>query len=357
MRIIRDITVAMAMFIGSAMTSTASAQDWYVGASVGVSHSMAENMSSKDFLNKELPSLAVTLGDNITPTFGLRLQAAFRPQTGKSGNAQSKALPDIYGMYRFNTATVDLSAMFNLSNIFLDTDPLRELEANLIAGVGVLNTSWFSPKVDKWTEFYPVNTEGKYYPTAHLGLQGLLRIDKHWKAIAELKCYGVDNEYNGVKGSGAKFEAFLDFQLGIVYYLSGSKREEIDPKELRHNYLPEYVEEPVFSGHGATLRNVMFYLGRSNLATSQLALLADVAQYLLDHPNYKLMLCGYPDDASYDKESNKRLAQRRLDIVREELIEMGIADERLEFRISPTPVIDIRDANDWVIGVGFELKK
>lgn len=340
----------------SATVNNVLAQDWYGGLSVGISHSLGENMSSKDMMKNAIPSVAVSLGDNITPVFGLRLQAAFRPQVGRPGNPQQQALPATYDFYRFNTLTADLSVTLNLTNMFLPTDPLRTFEGSLIIGGGMLNTSWFSSKVQSW-EYYPVVTDKKSYPTVHFGIQGQVRLNKHWKAIGELKGYGVENEYNGVKGTGAKYEAFLDFQLGVIYYFSSKKHTEIEAVDLRHNYMPEYVDDRVFNEKGVALRNVMFYLGRNNLATSQLALLADVAQYMMANPKYKLKLCGYPDDAAHDMESNKRLAQRRLDIVREELIQMGVADEQLIVTTASKPVIEFEKAGDWVVGVGMEVIK
>jgi outer membrane protein OmpA-like peptidoglycan-associated protein len=77
------------------------------------------------------------------------------------------------------------------------------------------------------------------------------------------------------------------------------------------------------------LKDVLFEFDTHESA-SERAILEANAQWLKDHPNVQFKLAGYPDPRG-DIVYNLVLSQRRAETVKQELIQMGIAENRILF--------------------------
>jgi outer membrane protein OmpA-like peptidoglycan-associated protein len=76
------------------------------------------------------------------------------------------------------------------------------------------------------------------------------------------------------------------------------------------------------------LKNVEFDFS-SDLTSEQLTLDAN-GKWLKDHPNVRVRLSGYADPRG-DIVYNLALSQRRAEKVKQELVRMGVAENRIEF--------------------------
>lgn len=79
------------------------------------------------------------------------------------------------------------------------------------------------------------------------------------------------------------------------------------------------------------LKSVLFDFDTHESA-SEHAILEANAQWLKDHPNIKFKLAGYTDPIG-DLVYNLALSQRRADTVKQELVRMGIDENRIVFAI------------------------
>lgn len=346
--------IAIIMMITTVLS--VKAQDWYVGASTGFNHSMSENMRAKELLGHEIPGVNVFIGDNITPKWGTRLHLGLlKPQNGRAGTPQNMVWPKKYGRFHFNTSTADLDVTANLSNLLGDVDPLREFEFYGILGGGALYTWWFSPRVESWQEYYPIDTRKRMYWNVHGGIQCQQKLNKHWKMAYEVKCYMLPDEYNGVDIQVA-FDTFLDFSVGAIYYFDASKRIEILPVEVRHDYLPPYEAFPAADGNTENAR-LLFYTGSHSLIDSQKHTLSDIAIYAKQHPSSLVVLTTYPDNEKLPKEQNTRLSrQREQEIVKTLVNEYGIESPRIVTESRALPLYSYADVGDWIVGATITVR-
>lgn len=333
----------------------AKAQDWYAGGMIGLSHSMSENMRAKELIGHEIPGLSVFIGNHFTPKWGMRVNLGlFRPQNGRAGTPQNTIWPQKYGRFRFNTSTADLDVMLNLSNILGDVNPLREFEFYGVVGGGGLYTWWFSDRVKSWEEYYPVDTRHRLYWNAHAGFQCQQRINRHWKMMYEAKCYTLPDYYNGVDTKVA-LGTYLDFSIGAVYYFDDSKRVEIMPVEVRHEYLPPYEAFPDSMGNAENAR-LMFYTGSHSLIDSQRRTLTDIAEYAKTNPNKLVVLTTFPDNENLPEEQNARLAKQREDEIVKILKGLGVELSRIVKEPRSVPLYRYTDTGDWIVGATISVR-
>ena len=83
---------------------------------------------------------------------------------------------------------------------------------------------------------------------------------------------------------------------------------------------PDRIEE---------LKELLFDLDTYDSASEQAVLEAD-AQWLKDHPNVRVKLAGHADPRG-DIAYNLALSQRRAETIKQELIRMGVAEDRIVF--------------------------
>ena len=93
-----------------------------------------------------------------------------------------------------------------------------------------------------------------------------------------------------------------------------------NPSTLQLLKDPDRIEE---------LKELLFDFDTDDSASEQAVLEAD-AQWLKDHPNVRVKLAGHADPRG-DIAYNLALSQRRAETIKQELIRMGIAENRIVF--------------------------
>jgi peptidoglycan-associated lipoprotein len=93
-----------------------------------------------------------------------------------------------------------------------------------------------------------------------------------------------------------------------------------NPSTLQLLKEPDRIEE---------LKELLFDFDTDDSASEQAVLEAD-AQWLKDHPNVRVKLAGHADPR-WDIAYNLALSQRRAETIKQELIRMGIAENRIVF--------------------------
>jgi outer membrane protein OmpA-like peptidoglycan-associated protein len=83
------------------------------------------------------------------------------------------------------------------------------------------------------------------------------------------------------------------------------------------------------SGVVITLGDVLFHTGQSELLDSARTSLVEVVDLLQTEPEKQIRIEGHTDSVG-DSEQNLRLSQSRADSVRQALIELGVAQERMK---------------------------
>ena len=112
------------------------ADNIFVVAQVGVSHSMSENTRFGNFFGNERLSFNIGVGKWFYPSFGLRVTGGLHPQVGRAEWEISDAYPAYFGNYNYNMFSGYVDGLVNLTNIILKYKEDRVF--NLIGIIGLI---------------------------------------------------------------------------------------------------------------------------------------------------------------------------------------------------------------------------
>lgn len=343
--------------------------DWYYGMAVGFSQSLAENAVSTDFITHQIPSVNLMVGHNFTPVFGLRLTGGLNMQSSRCSKAAEKAMPEVYGngRYRFRCATLTLSGLVNITNMFLGYEDERPLTWGFLFGAGYLKTFNFDDKIAAWNQYpyYIINADGGQYAVGHVGVQCAARLSEAWNLDVELRTNVTDNDYNGVS-NGNHLDFYLDLMANFVYHFKNGKqglRRFRAPKRLPfvdpilRDHSRDYVETVRYGEFMHT--EVPFYAGFYYLNDVSLRRLAIVANFLKKNPDVNVKIVGHPDIlGEEDMEFHRHLAQKRAEVVREALMTRFKVDaNRLQITTDDATIQPFKTVREWVPAVNFLMEK
>lgn len=341
------------------LTSGVKAQDLYLTTSLSGNFSVSENMQMVDLFT-EVPGLTVSVGNNFSRFFGMRASVGINRQSGRPGSAQRHALPEVFTKYHFLTVSGYVDCMFNLTEMFLEPQIYRTDALYFVVGVGGLSTSGFSDKVngETWKKYYPVETDGGFYPLLRAGLSGNLKIARNMDLTLEAKYNFISDKYNGVS-HGSKVDGFLDLSAGVSWFFSN--------RHLQRNKIPslpmEIMDKPTSERYVAGTRmktGVSFYYGFSELVAKQRIYVQNVADFLKANPSARVVLHGYSDKESAEEEYrsiNMSLSQARAESVRQYLIEeCNISPDRLSVSAHANPIDGYKQNGEWIRGVEIEMQ-
>lgn len=192
--------------------------DWWIGVSVGVTHSLAENATGDDFI-KNVPGVELQLGTFVNRALGFRLSMGMNPQKARPGKAQREGDPEVYDTYySFNVLTGFADVMVDLTTLFTPRKKYRPtFDVMAFVGGGALESFHFDhEKVKDW-EFYPVDCWDKTFWAAHVGFLATYRIKPSWDWVLEGSYTITDGAYDGVVSRVAT-SGFVKLHTGFVYH-------------------------------------------------------------------------------------------------------------------------------------------
>jgi len=211
-----------------------------------------------------------------------------------------------------------------------------------------------------------------------------LALDSDWKIIAE---YGYHSMFNSeLDGAIAVAEingrdSYMTLNLGLQYYFDKGKPSKLcEPQGITAEYkdMTDYnriedmikkhipkevikevvVEKPTMTSMGKwILVGVNFDFNKSNLTAESYPILYDAAKTLLMNPDMKVEIQGYTDSIG-SEDYNKKLGQRRADVVKNYLTSKGISANRLS-TVSygeSNPVADNKTADGRALNRRIEFK-
>ena len=212
-----------------------------------------------------------------------------------------------------------------------------------------------------------------------------LALGSDWKIIAE---YGYHSMFNSeLDGAVAVGEingrdSYMTLNLGLLYYFgkgepskdcqlySGISQEYKDMtdydriEEMIKKHIPKEVIKEVVVEKPTTaamekwiLVGVNFDFNKSKLTAESYPILYDAAKTLLNNPDMKVEIQGYTDSIG-SEDYNKKLGQRRADVVKDYLISKGVSASRLR-TVSygeSNPVADNKTADGRALNRRIEFK-
>lgn len=219
--------------------------DWWIGTSIGVTHSLAENATSDDFI-KNYPGGELQLGTFVSRVFGFRLSMGINPQLGRPGRAQREGDPETYDThYRFNVLTAYLDGMVDLTTLFTSKRKKYRptFDMSLFVGGGMLEAFHFDhEKVADWI-YYPVDPWDKTCWGAHAGLLASYRLSPHWDWMLEGSYNITESRYDGVE-SGVALSGYVKVHTGWVYHFNDRTSKQVKLRnEIDDSWQPSYTQK------------------------------------------------------------------------------------------------------------------
>lgn len=350
----RKLQLILLLFV---FAISSNAQDWYTQYKVTQTVSTSENMSGKDFF-LEYPGFTFSVGNNFTRVVGARISAGIFPQGGHAGKVLEKTFPNVYKKYRFYTAGGYADFMLNLTELCSEYDPERGESLYFLIGGGALYTFGFDKKVksEEWAKYYPVDIKSQICPYAHVGLGGSFKLTNALDLTVEAKYNFIEDKYNGVKHGGF-LDGAVDLSVGITWYLSHRHKHRAD-----YPYMPEDLDRSEKYRPGRLMSTgVAFYYDFERIPTEQYVYVKNVADFLNDKIQARLIIHGYPDKNFYNdaerQQRNKVLAEARAEAVRDMLVKKyGISPNRLRIQSHPTPKYGYYQEGSFNRAVEFEME-
>lgn len=215
--------------------------DWWLGASVGITHSFAENATSDEFFHN-YPGVEMQLGTFFNRYLGARLSMGMNPQMARPGAAQREGDPETYDKnYHFNVLTGYVDGLVDLTTLFTRKKYRPTFDLLLFAGGGVLEAFHYDWEMVQDWEYYPVDTHDKTRWGAHAGLMASYRFSPHWDLTLESSYNITPSDYDGVKGM-VYLSGYMKTHAGLVYhfYERGSNKVRLSTEE-HEGWTPSYT--------------------------------------------------------------------------------------------------------------------
>lgn len=337
------------------------AQDVYVTADVSTNHSFGENMRFGDIFS-DTPGFNVGVGYNFCRLGGFRLSGGFHKMAGRVPSGQG----DNTSKFSFNTGTLYLDAMVNLTNIFCGTKPYRTNAFYIVAGGGILSTSNFSDFVNtvQMQSDYNLYTTNRVVPVLHIGIAGSIKLARRLDLALESKFNLASDRFNGIQRTTSLVDPFVDFNVGLSYFFTR-------PREAKAKKVTAPVERPIdYTGsqssnqlaYGNRLQTgISFMYNFSDFHVTQLQNMKTVADYLSDNPSISVIIHSYADveyKAKDDVANNAKLAQERAQAVYDKLVNTyNIAENRISIEAHTTPLSNNPVQGELIRAVEFEIVK
>lgn len=335
----------------------------FVSATGGVSTIYAgENEGG---FGKVAPHVTVSLGKWFNPVIGLRLQAgAWKSNYDTNyanGTYTANGLNENAQQFDKTTGVVRFDALYNLSNAIAGYNPNRVFTLSAFAGPGLSIAKTAIGQIDFNTanNTYQRVTVGKEKTRAHIngsvGLLGKFNVTRSLDIDLEARAEVADS-YLSYKSTASSVGA-LYFGAGLTYTFGGKNfvpvnqkvdnsalndeinrlrndlaKAQADLNDCRNalaNVKPE-VREVEKIVESAAPRAIFFQLGSARLDDYGKVNIQLAAKAMKDNTNIKYRVIGYADKATGSAAGNKRLTDKRAQVVYDALIAQGVSESQIE---------------------------
>lgn len=357
-------TILTILFLGSTFAQAQVANDaWALGfglsfpklTSTNTSHSM-ENFGG--FLSVQR---------NFTEHSGLRLQGNYNSLKGTWGPNNSETTTT-------KSFWVGLDYIYYLS-------PCESLSPFFTIGIGGNNYTHDNPQSP--------DTEGNYNKLelqVGLSFGAEAWLSENWKLKPELGVYSTGTSYfDGTWGTdgggviGSSTDAFMKFDLGVVWYFSKGEQSKICQiydgleqkdmtdydriEEMVKKHIPKeivrevVIEKEVAAEERIILMGVNFNFNSAQFKPESYPILYHAARVMHENPEVSVEVQGYSDNIGSEK-NNLKMSQLRADAVKNYLVARGVAESRVKSvgYGSANPISDNKDANGRAMNRRIEFK-
>jgi outer membrane protein OmpA-like peptidoglycan-associated protein len=325
---------------------------WYVQLQpLGMQHTLGE----LDFAKLNNYNIQAAVGYNFNKVLGARLSV--NGWTSKAGIEVNQA--DLRGVnfkknwkWRYIAPSIELTA--NLSNALLGYNPTRLFSLSAFIGVGA-NIAWHNDEAHSayWSlasylgredsnqnlEYLWSGTKTRF--TGRGGLMGDFRINDRFSVGLEINANTLSDKYNSKKAGN--WDWYFNALAGVKMNLGQTYTTRvIPPVEPEIRYVDKIVEKIVevpATGRPAEVekaaplrRDIFFKINSTKIRPEEVQKVADIANYLNENRDAKVVMTGYADKGTGNASINARLAAGRAKAVKDMLVKnYNIPESRITY--------------------------
>lgn len=344
-RIMKSLLVCVLMGMGMTMTAQTESDASYKfkkHAFLNVEGGAQYTLGEAKFSKLLSPNAQLGLGYQFSPVFGARIQANAWQSKGGWNDITTED-------YKYNYVAPGIDLMLNLSNLLCGWNPNRLLNVTAFLGGGA-NFAWGNDEVNniaaRVKNLSGYNLENlwdgtKVLPFGRGGLELGFRLSDAVSLVVEGNANVLSDKYNSKKAGNVDWYfnglVGLRINLGKTYKKVEAPARQVVPEpepvvepapvaEVK----PQVEKKPVEKKVEECRRDVFFELNKYDIRESEQQKVADIAAFLQQNPQAKVMVTGYADAVTGNNTINDRLASQRAAVVVKALCEQyGIAADRI----------------------------
>ena len=316
---------------------------WYVQAQVGAQYTLGE-VKFGDLIS---PNFQIGVGRQFTSLWGARFSInAWQSKGGINEYSWTDGSKTGKEKYSWKFIAPQLDATFNLSNAIAGFNPNRTVSVGLLAGIGAniafsnddaVALAATADKHNHGSENLKYAWDGtKVRFLGRFGANVDFRIDDAWSIGVEATANVTTDKYNSKKAGNGDW--YFNALVGVRYNIGKtySTRTITPPapvEKVVERIVEKIVEVPAKSEErvkgGKLRREVFFTIGKNKISQDGFNKIQEVVDFMKKYPEATVTVTGYADRGTGSAKFNDRIAARRADVVETELVNRGIARDRI----------------------------
>ena len=303
---------------------------WYVQAQpLGMQYTLGENPFGK-LLSY---NVQVAGGYNFNKYLGARFAInAFQSKGGWD--------MDVNKNWKWYYIAPAADVTLDLSNLIFGYKHDRLFTFGVFAGIGA-NIAWGNKEAatvkSELTSFYGHDNAlrylwdgGKASFLGRAGIMGDFNIDQHWSVGLELQATTLSDKYNSKKAGNTDW--YFNGLIGVKYVfgnkntkqaVAAQQQQQAAPlTDSQVNVVEKVVEKTIYvetTIHEIS-RSIYFkQAGNTTVSAAEMVKVQEVADFMKEHPDATVTLCGYADKGTGNPTINAKLSEKRVNAVADAL--------------------------------------
>ena len=316
--------------------------NWYIQGQFGGQETLGESSFGHLFS----PNAQIAVGTNFNPYIGARLAI----NAWQSRGAQNFAGENVGNqLWKWNYVAPTVDAVVNLTNLIGGYDPYRLVDVDFLAGIGA-NVAWNNDGAQTANKnLTSVGADGlgllwdgtKARFLGQFGLDLNFNVSEHVAVGLEFMANVLPDGYNSKQAGNADW--YFNGLAGVKYtfgpkYVKTTRTVELPVQQPQ---IIERIIEKVVEPAPVTnvieevkpemlSRDIFFRINTATITNQEMYKVNEVAEFLKDHPNAKVVVTGYADKGTGTLAINLRLSKQRAEIVAKTLkTKFNIAADRI----------------------------
>ena len=316
---------------------------WYVQGQIGAQYTLGE-VKFGDLIS---PNIQLGVGRQFSPIWGARFSVnAWQSKGGINEYSWADGAKVGKEKYNWKYIAPMVDGTLNLSNALCGYNPNRVVNVGLLAGIG-LNVGFSNDDAVALAATAADHNHGsenlnyawdgtKVRFVGRVGANVDFRIDDAWSIGIEANANVLSDNYNSKKAGNGDW--YFNALVGVRYnigktYTTRTITPPAPVEKVVERIVEKIVEVPAKTEErvkgGKLRREGFFTIGKNQISQDGFNKIQEVVDFMKKYPEATVTVTGYADRGTGSAKFNDRIAARRADVVETELVNRGIARDRI----------------------------